>query len=406
MHSTRNVTEDLIWVGGNNRRLSLFEGVYKVPYGVSYNSYLMLDEKTVLFDTADSSIAGIFFENVEYALSGRSLDYLVVQHMEPDHAALIEELIRRYPNVTMVTNSKVVNMIKQFFDFDIDSRVKLVAEGDELTTGKHCLTFLMAPLVHWPEVMVTYDKTDKILFSADAFGCFGALNGALFADEVDFYRDYLDEARRYYTNIVGKYGFQVQALLKKASALDISMICPLHGFVWRKDFAKYIDKYDKWSKYEPEKSGVVIAYGSIYGNTENAAEILACRLNELGIRTKMFDVSMVPASEIIAAIFEYSHFVLASATYNSGMFVNMENLIHDLTAHNIQNRTVALMENGTWSATTVKLSKEFLSKCKNLNILEETVSIKSSLKTSQLDDIEKMASAIKESMEWRIWGEA
>lgn len=399
MHSTRNVTEDLIWVGGNNRRLSLFEGVYKVPYGVSYNSYLLLDEKTVLFDTADASISGIFFENVEYALAGRALDYLVVQHMEPDHAALIADLIRRYPEVVIVTNSKVVGMMKQFFDFDIDSKVKLVAEGDELVTGKHCFTFVMAPLVHWPEVMVTYDKTDKILFSADAFGCFGALNGALFADEVDFYRDYMDEARRYYTNIVGKYGPQVQALLKKASALDIAMICPLHGFVWRKDFAEYIDKYDKWSKYEPEKTGVVIAYGSIYGNTENAAEILSCRLNELGIRTKMFDVSMVPASEIIAAIFEYSHFVLASATYNSGMFVNMENLVHDLAAHNIQNRTVALMENGTWAATTVKLAKEFLSKCRNLSILEETVSIKSSVKAAQRDDIEKMAKAIKASMQ-------
>lgn len=245
---------------------------------------------------------------------------------------------------------------------------------------------------------MTYDKTDKILFSADAFGCFGALNGALFADEVDFYRDYLDEARRYYTNIVGKYGAQVQALLKKASALEISMICPLHGFVWRKDFEKYIEKYDKWSKYEPEKTGVVIAYGSIYGNTENAAEILACRLNELGIATKMFDVSVVPASEIVSAAFEYSHIVLASATYNGGIFVNMENLIHDLVAHNLQNRTVALVENGTWAAMTAKQTKELLAKCKNLNVLEETVSIKSSVKPEQLDSIEALANAIKASM--------
>ncbi|MDD6797012.1 MAG: FprA family A-type flavoprotein [Bacteroides sp.] len=398
MYCTRNVTEDLIWVGGNNRRLSLFEGVYKVPYGVSYNSYLLLDEKTVLFDTADSSIAGIFFENVEHALNGRTLDYMVIQHMEPDHCALIHDVVRRYPEVTIVTNAKVVAMIKQFFDFDIDSRVKLVAEGDEFVTGKHCFTFIMAPMVHWPEVMVTYDKTDKILFSADAFGCFGALNGALFADEVDFYRDYLDEARRYYTNIVGKYGAQVQALLKKASALEISMICPLHGFVWRKDFEKYIEKYDKWSKYEPEKTGVVIAYGSIYGNTENAAEILACRLNELGIATKMFDVSVVPASEIVSAAFEYSHIVLASATYNGGIFVNMENLIHDLVAHNLQNRTVALVENGTWAAMTAKQTKELLAKCKNLNVLEETVSIKSSVKPEQLDSIEALANAIKASM--------
>ena len=314
MYCTRNVTEDLVWVGGNDRRLSLFEGVYKVPYGVSYNSYLLLDEKTVLLDTVDKAVGGIFFENIEHTLNGRPLDYLIVNHMEPDHCAMIEDLTRRHPETVIVTNAKVAGMIKQFFNFDIDSKLKLVSEGDELSTGKHNLTFIMAPMVHWPEVMVTYDKTDRILFSADAFGCFGAINGALFADEVDFYRDYFDEARRYYTNIVGKYGAQVQALLKKASAVEISMICPLHGFVWRRDFADYIAAYDKWSRYEPEKQGVVIAYGSIYGNTENAAEILACRLNELGIRTKMFDVSVVPASEIVAATFEYSHVVFASAT--------------------------------------------------------------------------------------------
>ena len=397
MYCTRNVTEDLVWVGGNDRRLSLFEGVYKVPYGVSYNSYLLLDEKTVLLDTVDKAVGGIFFENIEHTLNGRPLDYLIVNHMEPDHCAMIEDLTRRHPETVIVTNAKVAGMIKQFFNFDVDSKLKLVSEGDELSTGKHNLTFIMAPMVHWPEVMVTYDKTDRILFSADAFGCFGAINGALFADEVDFYRDYFDEARRYYTNIVGKYGAQVQALLKKASAVEISMICPLHGFVWRRDFADYIAAYDKWSRYEPEKQGVVIAYGSIYGNTENAAEILACRLNELGIRTKMFDVSVVPASEIVAATFEYSHVVFASATYNGGIFVKMEDLLHDLVAHNFQNRTVALIENGTWAAMTAKQTAELLGKCKNLNILEQKVTIKSSVKQAQNEDIDALAKAIAET---------
>lgn len=399
MYCTRNITDDLIWVGCNNRRLSLFEGVYRVPYGMSYNSYLLLDEKTVLFDTVDAGVAGIFFENVSHTLAGRRLDYIVIQHMEPDHCAMLEELSKRYPEAVIVTNSKVVGMIKQYFDFDIDARVQLVEEGSELATGRHTLTFIMAPMVHWPEVMVTYDRTDKILFSADAFGCFGALNGAIFADEVDFYRDYMDEARRYYSNIVGKFGSSVQALLKKASKLDIAMICPLHGFVWRKDFEDYIAAYDKWSRYEPERKGVVIAYGSIYGNTENAAEILSCRLNETGIRTVMFDVSMIPASEIISAVFEYSHLVLASSTYNSGIFINMENLIHDLAAHNIQNRTVAFIENGTWAATSAKQMAELLSKCKNLNILDDKVTIKSTVKVSQLESLEALAAKLKESVE-------
>ena len=394
MYCYRKVTDDLYWIGGNDRRLALFEGVYQIPRGVSYNSYLLMDEKTVLLDTVDKAVKGVFFENIEKVLDGRKLDYLVVQHMEPDHSEAIWEVVMRYPEVKIVCNAKIAQMMKQFFSFDVDARVVLVKEGDTFHTGKHNLVFVSAPMVHWPEVMVSYDTTDKILFSADAFGTFGALNGALFADEVDFPRDYLDEARRYYTNIVGKYGVQVQALLKKAATLDIQMICPLHGFVWRKDIGWYLDKYMHWSSYTPEEQGVVIAYASIYGNTANAADVLACRLRERGVRTEVFDVSVTPASEIIAAAFKYSHLVFAAPTYNSGVFVTMEALLMDLAEHNIQNRTVAFMENGTWAATSARQMGAMLEKCKNLTVLEQKVTIKSSLKEQQMAEIEALAEAL------------
>ena len=396
MYCYRKVTDDLYWIGGNDRRLALFEGVYQIPRGVSYNSYLLMDEKTVLLDTVDKAVKGVFFENIEKVLDGRKLDYLVVHHMEPDHSVAIWEVVMRYPEVKIVCNAKIAQMMKQFFSFDVDARVVLVKEGDTFHTGKHNLVFVSAPMVHWPEVMVSYDTTDKILFSADAFGTFGALNGALFADEVDFPRDYLDEARRYYTNIVGKYGVQVQALLKKAATLDIQMICPLHGFVWRKDIGWYLDKYMHWSSYTPEEQGVVIAYASIYGNTANAADVLACRLRERGVRTEVFDVSVTPASEIIAAAFKYSHLVFAAPTYNSGVFVTMEALLMDLAEHNIQNRTVAFMENGTWAATSARQMGAMLEKCKNLTVLEQKVTIKSSLKEQQMAEIEALAEALKE----------
>ena len=394
MYCYRKVTDDLYWIGGNDRRLALFEGVYQIPRGVSYNSYLLMDEKTVLLDTVDKAVKGVFFENIEKVLDGRKLDYLVVHHMEPDHSEAIWEVVMRYPEVKIVCNAKIAQMMKQFFSFDVDARVVLVKEGDTFPTGKHNLVFVSAPMVHWPEVMVSYDTTDKILFSADAFGTFGALNGALFADEVDFARDYLDEARRYYTNIVGKYGVQVQALLKKAATLDIQMICPLHGFVWRKDIGWYLDKYMHWSSYTPEEQGVVIAYASIYGNTANAADLLACRLRERGVRTEVFDVSVTPASEIIAAAFKYSHLVFAAPTYNSGVFVTMEALLMDLAEHNIQNRTVAFMENGTWAATSARQMGAMLEKCKNLTVLEQKVTIKSSLKEQQMAEIEALADAL------------
>ncbi len=397
MHCTKHITSDLTWVGANDRRLAMFEGVYSVPDGVSYNAYLLNDDQTVLFDTVDNAVGRVFFENLSHALNGRKLDYIIVQHMEPDHSGTLCELLLRYPEVTIVCNAKTKAMMEQFYG-RVTQNVRVVSEGDALETGRHKLTFVMAPMVHWPEVMVTYDLTDRILFSADAFGTFGALNGAIFADEVDFAGDYLDEARRYYCNIVGKYGNQVQALLKKAAALDIAMICPLHGFVWRKNPGDYIEKYRQWSSYEPEESGVMIAYASVYGNTENAAEILACRLRDAGVKTAMFDVSVKPASEIVAATFRYSHLVFASTTYNAGIFIRMEDALNDLAAHNIQNRIVALIENGSWAATSGKLMREILGRCKNMTILDETVSVKSSVKDAQSVEIDALVTAILATM--------
>lgn len=396
MYCVRKVTDDLFWVGGNDRRVAVFEGVYDVPRGISYNSYLLLDDKTVLFDTVDHSVDRVFFENIEHVLAGRKLDYLIVQHMEPDHAATIEEVVRRYPGLRILCNRKTANMMKQFFTFNVGEVVQEVKEGDVIETGHHSYTFVMAPMVHWPEVMVTYDLQEKILFSADAFGTFGAIDGALFADEVDFFRDYLDEARRYYCNIVGKYGTQVTALLTKAAGLEIKMVCPLHGFVWRKNIGDFIAKYLAWATYTPEETGVVIAYASVYGNTANAAEILSCRLRERGIKTCMFDVSMIPASYIIAAAFRYSHLVFAATTYNAGIFVKMEDLLRDLVAHNLQNRTIALVENGSWAPTSGQLMRKLLSEIPNTTILDQTVTIRSSLK--ETEQLSVLADAIEETM--------
>lgn len=277
MYCVREVTEDLYWIGGNDRRLALFENVHPIPRGVSYNSYLLLDEKTVLFDTVDWSICRQFLENIKGVLGDRDLDYMVINHMEPDHAACIEEIVIRYPNVKIICTEKAFLFMHQF-GFQIEDKVEQVKEGDTMSFGKHNVVFVSAPMVHWPEAMVTYDTTNGVLFSADAFGSFGALDGKLFNDEVNFDRDWIDDARRYYTNIVGKYGPHVQALLKKAGTIDIKIICPLHGPVWRNDFGYLLDKYDKWSSYTPEEKGVMIVYGTMYGNTEAAANELATRL--------------------------------------------------------------------------------------------------------------------------------
>lgn len=398
MYCIKKITNDITWVGGNDRRLAMFEGVYSVPDGISYNAYLLLDDVTVLFDTVDKAVDKVFFENINYVLGGRALDYVVVHHVEPDHSATLKALLERHLETKVVCNAKTAAMIEQFFAIDVRDRAYIVNERDTLETGHHTLQFIMAPMIHWPEVMMTYDLVDGILFSADAFGTFGALNGAIFADEVDFFRDYVDEARRYYSNIVGKYGPQVQMLLKKLDGAQINCICPLHGFVWRKDIEKYLDKYIRWSTYAPEKKGVMIAYASIYGNTENAAEILAARLRDKGIETVMFDVSVKPASDIVSACFQWSHLVFASATYNAGIFVSMEAVLHDVVAHNIQNRTVALMENGSWAPTSGRQMAELLAKCKNVTILEPVITVKSALAENQLAQIDALIDEIERSM--------
>lgn len=395
MHCTRKVLDDLIWVGADDRRLVCFEGVYGVPDGVSYNSYLMLDEKTVLFDTVDKAVYQTFFENVEHELGERKLDYLVVSHLEPDHAYTIESLLIRYPETVVVCNSKMEIMLKNYYPkFNFDGRLHIVKEGDTLSVGRHVLSFVMAPMVHWPEVMFTYDMTDKILFSADAFGTFGALNGRLFADETDFFKEDIDEARRYYTNIVGKYGPQVQAALKKAAALQIDYVCPLHGYVWRKDFGDYLEKYLLWSSYAAEEKSVMLAYASVYGHTENAANILAAKLVERGVRVRMYDTSVTAASYMVSDAFRCSHLVLAATTYNAGIFVTMENLIHDIVAHNVQNKKIAIIENGSWAPASGKLMREELGKLKNCEFIGENVSLRAALAPSQMDQLDALADAI------------
>ena len=394
MYCTKKISDSLYWIGANDRRLAMFEGVYSVPAGVSYNSYILKDEKIAVFDTVDKAVSRVFFENLTHELDGKTPDYLVVHHMEPDHSATMNEFVLRYPEAKIVCNSKILAMIKQFFDFDIDSRAVIVNEGDTLTLGEHKLTFVNAPMVHWPEVMMSYEEKEGILFSADAFGHFGALNGAIFADEVDFDGDYMNEARRYYTNIVGKYGAQVMAVLKKAAALDIKLICPLHGFVWRKNLKSFIDKYALWGSYTPEKKGVMIAYASIYGNTENAAEILSSTLRDRGIETVMFDVSVTPASEIVSACFKYSHLVFASPTYNAGIFVSMENLLHDVAAHAIKNRTVAFIQNGSWAPASGKLMREIMEKVPGVKIIGDIPYVKSSVKADSYNSLMALADTI------------
>ncbi len=400
MHCAKKVTDDLYWIGGSDRRLALFENVYPIPRGVSYNSYVLLDEKTVLLDTVDASISGLFFENLEYVLNGRTLDYLIVNHMEPDHCAVIGDVVRRYPDVKLVCNAKTVPMLKQFFNFPVEDRTVIVKEMDTLCTGKHTFAFVMAPMVHWPEAMVSYDTVDKILFSADGFGTFGAINGNLFADEVNFERDWLDDARRYFINIVGKYGVQVQNLLKKAATLEIKMICPLHGPVWRENLGWFIEKYDTWSSYKPEDQAVMIAYASIYGNTENAAEILASKLADKGVKNiAMYDVSVTDPSVIVSESFRCSHLVFAAPSYNGGIFTKMETVLSELKAHSLQNRTVVIMENGTWAPVAGRQMREIFAGMKNIELLEEGVTIRSAVKEAQEASLEALAEKIASSLQ-------
>ena len=392
MHNTRKISRDYYWVGASDRRLELFENVMPITKGVSYNSYLLMDEKTVLLDTADSSVSRQFLENVQYVLNGRVLDYLIVNHMEPDHCSVIEDIVLRYPNLKIIGNAKTVQMINQFFDFDVDSRFVAIKEGDTFSTGSHTLQFVMAPMVHWPEAMFTYDIEEKILFSADAFGTFGALNGNIFNDEINFEKDWLDEARRYYTNIVGKYGNPVQAALKKAGTIDIQMICPLHGPIWRNNLGYILDKYVKWSTYEPEDKAVMLVYGSMYGNTEAAVNVLATKLAEAGVKNIVtYSVSNTHVSHLIAEAFRCSHIVLAAPTYNSGLFTPMENFLMDLKAHGLQKRTFAFIENGTWAPTAACQMMSIVGEMKDSRIIDETLTLRSSMKESQIEQLELLA---------------
>ena len=392
MHCTTKINSHFHYVGSSDRRLALFENAYPIPRGVSYNSYLALDSKTVLLDTADRAVSGVFFENIDYVLAGRKLDYVIVNHMEPDHGATLGELISRHPEVTIVANAKTVAMIKQFFSFDVDSRLLSVKEGDTLSTGELEFRFFMAPMVHWPEVMMTYESTTKTLFSADAFGTFGALSGNVFADKYNFEADWLDDARRYFTNIVGKYGLQVQMALKKAATLDIATIAPLHGPVWRENLGWFIDKYAKWASYTPEEKGVLVLYGTVYGNTGNAADILATMLAEKGVSNIMeLDVSTVHPSTVVSEAFRYSHIVFASSTYNAGIFTPMEIAVTDLKLHNLQNRKCAVFENGTWAPSAAPKIREILATMKNMQVIEKSLLVKSSVSSTNLEELQAIA---------------
>lgn len=400
MYCVRNVTEDLYWVGANDHRLALFENIHPIPRGVSYNAYLLLDEKSVLFDTVDWSACRQLLENMDYLLEGKPLDYLVINHMEPDHGASIEEILLRYPKVKIVSTEKAFMLMRQF-GFGVDSHELIeVHEGDTMSFGKHTVTFVYAPMVHWPEAMVTFDVTNGVLFAADAFGSFGALDGKLFNDEVNFDRDWIDDARRYFTNIVGKYGPHVQALLKKAATIDIKVICPLHGPVWRSDLGYFIDKYDHWSRYEPEEKGVMIAYASMYGNTEAAAQALASKLCEKGMtNVHVYDVSNTHVSQLISETFRLSHVVLASVTYNLGIYPVMHNYLMDMKALNLQNRTIAIIENGSWACKSGDLMQKFVDdELKNMTVLNERLFLASALHPDKVTELDALADSIIESM--------
>lgn len=406
MYCVRNVTEDLYWVGANDHRLALFENCFPIPRGVSYNAYCLLDEKTALFDTVDWSACRQLMENLEHVLDGRLLNYLVINHLEPDHAACIEEVLLRYPDVKIISNEKAFMLMRQF-GFHVDDHECIeVKEGDTFSFGKHTVTFVFAQMVHWPEAMVTFDLTDGVLFSADAFGTFGALDGKLFADEVNFDRDWLDDARRYLTNIVGKYGPHIQLLLGKASGIldKIKIICPLHGPVWRKDLMYFIGKYDTWSKYQPEVDGVLIVYASMYGNTEAAAQALASKLCEKGMtNVVMYDVSSTHVSQLISEAFKYSHIILASVTYNLGIYPAIHNFLMDMKALNVQNRTFALVENGSWACKSGDLMQKFIDEeLKNMTVLNERLSLASTLKEDKVFELETLANAIIESMKQEV----
>lgn len=395
MLGVRKVTDDLYWVGVNDKRLHLFENIHPIPEGVSYNSYLLMDEKKVLFDTVDWSGCREFLKKVAAVLDGSDLDYLVINHMEPDHAASIEEVLIRYPNCQVISNEKAFMFMHQF-GFDIGDRKIEVKEGDTYNFGSHTVTFVSAPMVHWPEAMVTFDTTNGVLFSADAFGSFGSLDGKLFADEVNFDRDWIDHARRYFCNIVGKYGPFVQSILKKASTVPIKIFCPLHGPVWREDLGYFINKHDLWSRYEPEEKGVLIVYASMYGNTEAAAQALASALCDKGVtNVAVYDASNTHVSYLVGEAFKYSHIVLASVTYNLGIYPEMYDFLHHLQALNFQKRTFGIIENGSWAIKSGTLMKKFIDdNLKQCLVLGSQVSVNSSADEGNEVELEALADAL------------
>lgn len=377
------ITDSILYVGVDDKDLDLFESQYVVPNGVSYNSYVILDEKVTLMDTVDQRATKEWLENLDAVLEGRTIDYLVVSHMEPDHAANAKTLIDKFPNMKIVGNAKTFAMMSQFFDVDLTGRSVVVKEGDTLNLGAHTLQFIMAPMVHWPEVMVTYEQSEKILFSADGFGKFGAL---------DVEESWACEARRYYFNIVGKYGAQVQALLKKAATLDIKMICPLHGPILKENLAFYIDKYNTWSSYEPEDEGVFVAYASIHGNTAEAAKEFVEMLRKNGAeKVVIADLSREDMAEAVEDAFRYSKLVVAAASYDAGVFPCMEDFLHHLKAKNYQKRTVGIIENGSWAPSAAKQMKAILEGMKNITICEPVVTIKSTLNGTSRKAMEELA---------------
>lgn len=381
------ITNSILYVGVDDKDLDLFESQYIIPNGISYNSYVIMDEKIAIMDTVDARKTEEWISNVDAALAGKEPTYLVISHMEPDHAANIGYLVEKYPGLQVVGNAKTFAMIPQFFDIDLEGRKVVVKEGDTLSLGTHTLQFFMAPMVHWPEVMVTYEQTEKVLFSADGFGKFGALD----ADEA-----WTCEARRYYFNIVGKYGAQVQALLKKAATLDIEMICPLHGPILKEDLGYYIGKYDTWSKYEPEDEGVFIAYASIHGNTAKAAKSLAALLEEKGAkRVAIADLSRDDMAEAVEDAFRHDKLVLAACTYDGGLFPPMEDFLHHLKAKNFQKRTVALMENGSWAPQAAKKMRELMESMKEIQICEPVISIRSTMNEQTKTVMEELAEILK-----------
>ena len=401
MRCVRKVTGDLYWVGANDRHTPLFENIHPIPRGVSYNSYLLLDEKTVLFDCVDWSAAPQLVENVEFLLQGRDLDYIVLHHLEPDHGAGLWAVLQKWPNAKLVSSLAAQRFLDQFGFAPVPAERITAKEGERLSFGKHALTFYAAPMVHWPDVMVSFLEPGGVLFSADAFGTFGALNGKLFNDELDFSHEWLPEARRYYTNIVGKYGPQVQALLAKAAALGekLNMICPLHGPVWRSELNWFIAKYDKWSRYEPEDKAVLLVYGSMYGGTEQAAEALAIALAERGVEVSVRDVSTTHVSELISESFRCSHIVLASVTYNMDFYPPMRDYLEDMKALGLKGRTFAVMENGTWNPNAGKLMGTFVSEeLTECTLLEPQVTLRSTLKADQAGELEALAEAVTQSV--------